>query len=162
MPVTCHITFGQLSNFIGASLKVTWTIRNKKLHFTRGCFILLFKKEERGPETRFLLFFFQWFWHLFFWYLNSNHNLPSYSLFLKCCWWFFYPGVYRGAGVFSCFFFSDFSSRAWLALVLASRLPPFDLKTLKNWACSADPGLLNETKGSWFTLSCLSSYQNGW
>ena len=105
MSVTCHITFGQLSNFIGASLKVTWTIRNKKLHFTRGCFILLFKKKKRGPETRFLLFFFQWFWHLFFWYLNSNHNLPSYSLFLKCCWWFFYLGVYRGAGVFSCFFF---------------------------------------------------------
>ena len=60
----------------------------------------------------------------------------------------------------SCIFHS--SSRAWLALALASRLPPFDRKTLKNYACSADPGLLNETKGSWFPLSCLSSYQNGW
>ena len=28
--------------------------------------------------------------------------------------------------------------------------------------CSADPGLLNETKGSCFPLSCLSSYQNKW
>ena len=47
-------------------------------------------------------------------------------------------------------------------LALASRLPPFDRKTLTNYACSADPGLLNETKGSWFPLSCLSSYQNKW
>ena len=60
----------------------------------------------------------------------------------------------------SCIFHS--SSRAWLALALASRLPPFDRKTQKNYTCSADPGLLNETKGSWFPLSCLSSYQNGW
>ena len=48
----------------------------------------------------------------------------------------------------SCIFHS--SSRTWLALALASRLPPFDRKTLKNYACSADPGLLNETKDSWF------------
>ena len=47
------------------------------------------------------------------------------------------------------------------ALALASRLPPFDRKTLKNCACSADLGFLNETKGSSFLLSCLSSYQNG-
>ena len=60
----------------------------------------------------------------------------------------------------SCIFHS--SSRAWLALALASRLPPFDRKTLKNCACSADPGLLNETKGLWFPLSCLSSHYDGW
>ena len=60
----------------------------------------------------------------------------------------------------SCIFHS--SPRAWLALAPSSRLPPFDRKTLKNYACSADPGLLNETKGSWFPLSCLSSYQNKW
>ena len=47
-------------------------------------------------------------------------------------------------------------------LTLASQLPLFDRGTLKNCACSADPGLFNETKGSWFPLSCLSSYQNGW
>ena len=50
----------------------------------------------------------------------------------------------------SCIFHS--SSRAWLALALASRLPPFDRKTLKNCTCSADPGLLNETKGFLFLV----------
>ena len=121
-------------------------------------FHFVIKKSERAltPDS----FFFQWFWP-FFKVFNSNHNLPSYSLFSKCFSWFFYLGVHRGTGVFSCFFFHS-SSRAWLALALASRLPPFDRKTLKNCACSADPGLLNETKGSWFPLSCLSSYQNGW
>ena len=64
-------------------------------------------------------------------------------------------------GFFFCFSFYS-SSRAWLALALTSRLPLFDRKTVKNCACSADPGLHNETKGSWFPLSCLSSYQNGW
>ena len=34
-------------------------------------------------------------------YFNSNHILPSYSLFLKCFSWFFYLGVHRGTGVFS-------------------------------------------------------------
>ena len=53
-------------------------------------------------------------------------------------------------------------SRARLALAPASRLPPFDRKTLKNYACSADPDLLNETKGSWFPLSYLCSYQKKW
>ena len=99
-------------------------------------------------------------------YFNSNHNLPSLSLFSRCLWWFFYLGVHRGTGVLSCFFFLYSSPRAWLALVLASRLPPFDRKTPKHCACSADPGLLNVilnvTKGSCFPLSCLSSYQNKW
>ena len=36
--------------------------------------------------------------------------------------------------------------------LLASRLPPFDRKTLKNCTCSADPGLLNETKGFLFLV----------
>ena len=92
---------------------------------------------------------------IFLKYFNSNQNLSSYSLFSKCFSWFFYLGVHRGTGVFSWFYFTP-------PLALASRLPPFDRKTLKNCACSADPGLLNETKGSWFPLSCLSSYQNGW
>ena len=72
--------------------------------------------------------------------------------------------VYIGMQVFSWvffFFFLHSSSRPWLALALASRFAPFDRKTLKNCACSADPGLLNKTKGSWFPFSCLSSYQNG-
>ena len=58
MFVTCHISFGQLSNFVGSSLEVTGAIRNNKLHFTGGCSILLLKKIEEGPETGFLFFFF--------------------------------------------------------------------------------------------------------
>ena len=77
MFVTCHITFGQPSNFVGASLEVTRTIRNNKLHFTWGCSILLLKK-GKGLWER-IPFFFQWFWH-FLKYFDSNHNLPSYSL----------------------------------------------------------------------------------
>ena len=121
-------------------------------------FQFVIKKKEKGPETDFL--FFRNNSDIFLKYLNSNHNLPRYSLVSKCFSWFFYLGVHRSTGVL-CFFFHS-SSRALLALALASRLPPFDRKTLKNYACSADPGLLNETKGSWFPLSCLSSYQNGW
>ena len=159
---TCHISFWQLSNFVGGSLEVTRTIRNNKLHFTWGCFILLFKKKKGAlrPDS-FIFFFFQWFWY-FLKYFNSNHNLPSYSLFSKCFLRFFYLGVHRGTSVFSWLFFFHTSSRVWLALALTSHLPPFDGKTLKNCACSAEPGLLNESKGSPFPLSCLSSYQNGW
>ena len=66
--------------------------------------------------------------------------------------------VYIGVQVFFRGFFLSFTP----ALALASRLPPFDRKRLKNCACSADPGLLNETNSSWFSLSWLSSYQNEW
>ena len=99
------------------------------------------KKKEKGPETGFLL----WFWHIFK-YLNSNHNLPSYSLFSNVFRGYFIL-VYIGVLVFFRGFIFHSSSRAWLALALALRLPPFDRKTLKNCASSADPGLLNETKG---------------
>ena len=57
MFVTCHITFGQPSNFVGASLEVTKTIKNNKLHFTGGCSILLLKKGE-GLRDRIPFFFF--------------------------------------------------------------------------------------------------------
>ena len=67
--------------------------------------------------------------------------------------------LFCGAQVF---FFSTPPLKRDSHLTVASCLPPFDRKTLKNCACSADPGLFNETKGSWFPLSCLSSYQNGW
>ena len=102
MFVTCHISFWQLSNFVGGSLEVTRTIRNNKLHFTWGCFILLFKKKRALRPDSF--FFFQWFWY-FLKYFNSNHNLPSYSLFSKCFLRFFYLGVHRGTSVFSWLFF---------------------------------------------------------
>ena len=108
MFVTCHITFRQLSNFVGASLEVTRTIRNNKLHFTWGCSILLLKK-GKGPWER-IPFFFSMIL-TFLKYFNSNHILPSYSLFLKCFSWFFYLGVHRGTGVFSWFFFSLLLSR---------------------------------------------------
>ena len=38
--------------------------------------------------------------------MNSNHNLPSYSLFSTCFSWFSYLGVRRGTGFFSWFYFS--------------------------------------------------------
>ena len=110
MFVTCHITFGQLSNFVGASLEVTRTIRNNKLHFTWGCSILLLKK-GKGPWDR-IPFFFQWFWH-FFKYFNSNHNLPSYLLFSKCFSWFFYFGVHRRQVFFRGFFSPLQTEKRW-------------------------------------------------
>ena len=79
--------------------------------------------------------------------------------------------VFRGFSILVCigvqvifrgFLFLDSSSRAWLALALALRFLPFDRKTLKNCACSTDPAPLNEVKGSWFPLSCLFLYRNGW
>ena len=156
MFVTCHITFGQLSNFVGASLEVTRTIRSNKLHFTWGCSILLLKKIEEGPETGFLFYFFN----------DSDIFLSILILIITSLAIHYSQNVFRGFSILvcigvqvcfrSCIFHS--SSRAWLALALASRLPPFDRKTLKNCACSADPGLLNKTKGSWFPFCCLSSY----
>ena len=56
MFVTCHITFGQPSNFVGASFEVTRTIRNNNLYFTWGCSILLLKK-GKGPRDRIPFFF---------------------------------------------------------------------------------------------------------
>ena len=103
MFVACHITLGQLSNFVGPSLEVKRTIRNIKLLFTWECSILLLKKRKEGPETRFLFFFFNNS-DIFLKYFNSNHNLPSYLLFSKYFSWFFYLGVHRGTGVFSWLF----------------------------------------------------------
>ena len=56
MFVTCHINFWPLSNFVGASLEVTRTINNNKLHFTWGCSILLLTK-GKGPWDRIPFFF---------------------------------------------------------------------------------------------------------
>ena len=67
------------------------------------------KKSERAlkPDS----FLFSMILTFFFKYFNSNHNLPSYSLFSKCFSWFFYLGVHRGTGVFSWFYFSLLLSR---------------------------------------------------
>ena len=146
---TCHITFGQLSNFVGPSLEVTRTIRNNKLHFTWGCFNLLYKKKEKGPETDFL----------FLKMIPTFFKSILTSLAIR-----YSQNVFRGFSILMCIgvqvffwwlFFSIFTPS--LACDSLSRSPPFDRKTVKNCACSSDPGLLNETKGSWFPLSCLSS-----
>ena len=119
--VICHINFWPLSNFVGASLEVTRTISNNKLHFTWGCSILLLKKKEKGPETGFLW----WFWHIFK-YFNANHNLPSYSLFSNVFRDYFIL-VYIGILVFfSWFCFSLLLSRVTRSqarLALASVWP---------------------------------------
>ena len=90
------------------------------------------KKKERALRPDSFFFFFNDS-DFFFQYFNSNHNLPNYSLFSKCISWFFYLGVYRGTGVFWWLFFftPPLASRTWLALALASHLPPFHRKTLK-------------------------------
>ena len=119
------------------------------------------KKKEEGPETGFLFFFFNdsdIFLSVLIQIITYLAIHYSQNIFLR----FFYLGVQRGTGVFSWLFFFHSSSRAWLAFALASHLPPFHRKTLINCARSPEPGLLSETKGSWFPLSCLSSYQNGW
>ena len=56
MFVICHINFWALSNFVGASLEVTRTISNNKLHFTWGCSIMLLKR-GKGPWDRIPFFF---------------------------------------------------------------------------------------------------------
>ena len=105
MFVTSHITFGQPSKFVGGSLEVIRTIRNNKLHFTWGCSILLLKKKKRALRPDSFFFFFFSMILIFLKYFNSNHNLPSYSLFSNCCLRFFYLGVHRGTSVFLWFFF---------------------------------------------------------
>ena len=158
---SCHIRFWQPSNFVGGSLEVTRTIRNNKPHFTWGCSILLLKKKRRGPWDRIPFFLFQWFWYFFFsiliqiiTYLTTHYSQNVFRGFSIL--------VYIGVQVFfRGFFFSLLLShvtRSRARLALASVSP----KNAKNCACSAEPGLLNETKGSWLPLSCLSSYQNGW
>ena len=127
-----------------------------KLHFTWGCSILLLKKRKRAlrPDS----------------FDDSDIFLNILILIITSLAIHYSQNVFRGYSILVCIgvqvFFRGFifhsSSRAWLALALALRLPPFDRKTLKNCASSTDPGLLNETNSSWFPLLCLSSYQNGW
>ena len=127
MFVTCHITFGQLSNFVGASLEVTKTIRNNKLHFTWGCSILLLKK-GKGPWDRIPFFF-----------LNDSDIFLSNLILI----------ITSLAILYSQNVFGSFSILVCIGLQVFC-------------VCSTDPGLLNETKGSCFPLSSLSSYQNKW
>ena len=124
MFVTCHINFWPLSNFVGASLEVTRTISNNKLNFTWGCSILLLKK-GKGPWDRIPFFF------------NDSDIFKNILILIITSLAIHYSqNVFRGFSILvcigvqvcfrSCIFHS--SSRTWLALALASRLPPFDWK----------------------------------
>ena len=124
-------------------------------------FHFVIKKKEKGPETGFLFFL------MILIFFKNILILIITSLAIH-----YSQNVFRGFSILVCigvqvlfrgfFYFLLLLSHTWPALALASRLPPFDRKTLKNCACSADPGFLNETKGSWFPLSCLSSHHDGW
>ena len=160
MFVTCHITFGQLSNFVGPSLEVTRTIINNKLHLTWGCSVLLLKK-EKGPETEFLFFLNDP--DIFLKYFNSNHNLPRYSLFSKCFSWLFYLAVHRSRGVFLGPFFIFLlllsqvtRSRARHAL---NSVWPKNAEKLRLF-CRSRPPQWNY--GFMVSSFLSSSYQNGW
>ena len=128
MFVTSHITFGQLSNFVGPSFEITRTISNNKLHFTWGCFNLLLKRRKRALTPISFVFFLNDA-DIFLKYLNSNHNLPSYSLFSKCFSWFFYLGVHRSTGAFLRFFFLSFYFLLLLSRVTRSRARFLHIKT---------------------------------
>ena len=127
----------------------------------RGCSILLLKK-GKGPCDRIPFFFLMiltFLKNILILIITSLAIHSSQNVFRGCS-----ILVYIGVQVFFggfCFFFLLLLSHTWPGLALASRLPPFDRKTLKNWASSADPGFLNETKGSSFLRSCLSLYHNG-
>ena len=143
MFVTCHMNFWSLSNFVRVSFEVTRTIRNNKQHFTWGCSILLLKK-GKGPWDRipFFLMILTFFKNILILIITSLAIHYSQNVFRG-----FSILVYIGVQVFFRGFFIFYSSsRTWPALALASRLPPFDRKRLKNCACSADPGFLNEVR----------------
>ena len=89
---------------------------------------MLLKKQKEGPETGFLFFFFNNS-DIFLKYLNSNHNLPSYSLFSKCFSWFFYLGVHRSTVAFLRLFFLFFYFLLLLSRVTRSRARFLHIKT---------------------------------
>ena len=104
---------------------------NNILHEGVSIFYKKKKKKEKGPETDFLFFFLNDS-DIFQKCSNSNHNLPSYSLFSKCFSWFFYLGVHRDTGVFSWLLFLFFTPS--LARDSLSRSPRVYLRlTEKDW-----------------------------
>ena len=123
-------------------------------------FVVKKKKKERAlrPDS-----FFSFSMILFFFFFSILIQIITYltTHYSQNVFRGFSILVYIGVQVFfRGFFFSLLLShvtRSRARLALASVSP----KNAKNCACSAEPGLLNETKGSWFPLSCLSSYQNG-
>ena len=90
MFVTCHINFWLLSDFVGASLEVTRTISNNKLHFTWGCSILLLKKGKRAlrPDS----FFFN----------DSDIFLSIFILIITSLAINYSQNVFRGYSILAC------------------------------------------------------------
>ena len=123
-------------------------------------FVVKKKKKERAlrPDS-----FFSFSMILFFFFFSILIQIITYltTHYSQNVFRGFSILVYIGVQVFfRGFFFSLLLShvtRSRARLALASVSP----KNAKNCACSEEPGLLNETKGSWLPLSCLSSYQNG-
>ena len=109
-------------------------------------FHFVIKKKEEGPETGFLFFFFN----------DSDIFLSILIQIITYLTTHYSQNVFRGFSIlvyigvqvfFRGFFFSLLLShvtRSRARLALASVSP----KNAKNCACSAEPGLLNETKGS--------------
>ena len=103
-------------------------------------------KKEKNPETGFLFFFFLMIVTFFKSIVILIITSPAID---------YSQNVFRVFSILVCigvqvFFYGFFFFTLPLARDSLSRLPLFDRKTLKNCTCSADPGLLNETKGSWF------------
>ena len=127
-------------------MEVAWKLQEQYeiisyiLH--EGVSICYKKKKEKGPETDFL------FLKMILTFFKSILILIITSLAIH-----YSQNVFRGFSILVCigvqvFFRGFFLLFFTPSLALASHLPPFDRKTLKNCACSSDPGLLNETKGS--------------
>ena len=91
-------------------------------------FQFVIKKKGKGPWNRFPFFLLNDS-DIFLKYLNSNHNLPSYSLFSKCFSWFFYLGVHRSTGAFLRLFFLFFYFLLLLSRVTRSRARFLHIKT---------------------------------
>ena len=111
MFVICDINFWPLSNFVGASLEVTRTVSNNKLHFTWGCSILLLKKRKRAlrPDS----------------FDDSDIFLNILILIITSLAIYYSQNVFRGYSILVCtgvqVFFSWFYFSLLLSRVIRSR-----------------------------------------
>ena len=132
MFITCHITFGQPSSFVGGSLEVIRTIRNNKLHFTWGCSILLLKK-GKGPWDRIPFFFL-----MILTFFKNILILIITSLAIH-----YSQNVFRGFSIFVCIglqvFFRGFVFSLLLSRVTRSRARESLRLTEKRWKIAPVP-----------------------